>query len=119
MNKLSHVLLAAAVLALALTIPLAQHGANRAPANDGLNSTLYVQSAAEYRAACMQAYALARLNLERAHLDSDWTAAIEQGDDYQAKKPAVTGSSDSAGSSCTTWSSISQNSKPDGPTVLK
>ena len=89
MNKLSHVLLAAAVLALALTIPLAQHGANRAPANDGLNSTLYVQSAAEYRAACMQAYALARLNLERAHLDSDWTAAIEQGDDYQAKKPAV------------------------------
>lgn len=55
-----------------------------------LFSTLWVQTAAEYRATAWQAFAAARESLERALADSSWTAAVEQeGRDFAALPPAI------------------------------
>ncbi|MFN0059902.1 MAG: 5'-nucleotidase, lipoprotein e(P4) family [Planctomycetota bacterium] len=55
-----------------------------------LNATLWIQRAAEYRACCWQAYALARVQLDRALTDPNWTAALEQtGAALEGLPPAV------------------------------
>jgi len=56
---------------------------------EGLNATLWVQTAVEYRASALQAYELAGRMLEPALEDSSWTAALEQTGDYAALPPAV------------------------------
>jgi acid phosphatase len=43
-----------------------------------LNAVLWVQTAAEYEAACEQNFALARVRLDEALRDREWTAAVEQ-----------------------------------------
>lgn len=43
-----------------------------------LNSTLWVQTSAEYKATALQAYHSATLSLHEALIDKDWTAALEQ-----------------------------------------
>ncbi len=54
-----------------------------------LNSTLWMQSSAEFVAATEQAFNAARMNLDRALQDKNWTAALEQRKDYQNLPPAV------------------------------
>jgi 5'-nucleotidase (lipoprotein e(P4) family) len=49
-----------------------------ARAQDTLNATLWQQTAAEYRAATIQAYRAASAALPRALADPHWTAALEQ-----------------------------------------
>jgi acid phosphatase len=56
---------------------------------DNLNAVLWVQSAVEYRATSLQAYALARRALDDALADPSRTAATEQTGDYAALPPAI------------------------------
>ena len=55
----------------------------------GLNSTLWMQSSAEYVATTAQAFNAARMNLDEALRDKNWTAALEQRGSYQDLPPAV------------------------------
>lgn len=57
--------------------------------HENLHAVLWMQYAAEYRAACLQTYRQAQFALDRALADPSWTAAIEQVDGYEAKPPAV------------------------------
>ncbi|MBO6826424.1 MAG: hypothetical protein JJ879_09490 [Sneathiella sp.] len=57
--------------------------------NDLMNATLWTQTSVEFKANAIAAYKLAELMLDRALLNKDWTAALEQGDNYQSKPPAV------------------------------
>lgn len=64
----------------AVGLPVAMQDAPRkalAPA-DGLDSVLWMQTSAEYRANCMQAFALAAARLDEALLDNTWTACLQQ-----------------------------------------
>lgn len=73
-------LLAVAGLALAGT-GCAARGAGAglpAPAAANLNGVLWMQTGAGYRAAALQAYALAGQAMRRGLEDDDWTAALEQ-----------------------------------------
>ncbi len=58
-------------------------------ANDLINATLWTQTAVEFKASSMAAFKLAEIMLDRALANKDWTAALEQGDNYQNKPPAV------------------------------
>ena len=61
----------------------------KTPANDGLTSTLWVRTAAEYRAASLQTYNTALQTIDRAVGDPGWTAALEQTGDCADLPPAV------------------------------
>ena len=63
-----------------------EHGSK---ANDLMNATLWTQTSIEFKANAMAAYKLAEVMLDRALANKDWTAALEQGDNYQNKPPAV------------------------------
>ena len=52
-------------------------------------AVLYAQSSAEYEANNFQAFAGAKLALEKALVNKNWTAAIEQKEDFSEKPPAV------------------------------
>ena len=54
-----------------------------------LDSTLWMQSSAEFVAAAEQAFNVARMNLDEALKDKNWTAALEQREGYQDLAPAV------------------------------
>lgn len=56
---------------------------------EALNATLWFQSAVEYRALAIQAYATATRALSRGLADSAWTAALEQTADFEDLPPAV------------------------------
>lgn len=62
-----------------------------ATANDQTLAVLWMQRAAEYRAACLQAYRTGARTLPEALGDPRWTACLEQGsvDFYSALPPAV------------------------------
>ena len=87
----------AAVVALTMILfqgtGLSQQAAATAPqcrpTNEGLNGTLWVQTAAEYRMATEGAYALAKIQLDRALKDNNWTAALEQKTNYRKLPPAI------------------------------
>lgn len=57
--------------------------------HDNLNSTLWMQTAAEYRANTLQTFKAAEMQLEGAVNDKSWTAALEQSGDYSEKPPAI------------------------------
>jgi acid phosphatase len=57
--------------------------------HENLNAVLWMQTGAEYRASTLQAYRLARLQLDAALADRTWTAAVEQAADPSALPPAV------------------------------
>ena len=63
--------------------------ADPVPQNDLLNATLWVTNSVEYKANAMGAYALAKMQLDKALADKTWTAATEQTGDFQDKPPAV------------------------------
>ena len=56
---------------------------------DLLQGVLWLQTAAEARASAMQTYNSARLALDRALADPQWTAALEQKGDLTGLRPAV------------------------------
>jgi 5'-nucleotidase (lipoprotein e(P4) family) len=79
----------AACLGCATPAP-AQAPAQALPANDLLNAVLWMQRSVEYKATTLGAFALARIRLEQALTDANWTAAPrEQTGAYQALPPAV------------------------------
>lgn len=57
--------------------------------DNNFNSTLWVQTAAEYEANSIQAYNSAESNIDAALRDKSWTAALEQGSNYSLKPPAI------------------------------
>jgi 5'-nucleotidase (lipoprotein e(P4) family) len=59
------------------------------PSYENLNAVLWMQRAAEYRSLCLQAYGAAGRSLDAALDDPDWTAALEQANDFGALPPAV------------------------------
>lgn len=59
------------------------------PGNDLLNAVLYQQTAAEYRASTLQAFAQAKLALKDSLADTSITAAEEQSGDFQKLPPAI------------------------------
>ena len=60
------------------------------PASDLLNATLWTQRSVEFKATALTAFALARVRLDQALADPNWTAAPkEQTGAYQSLPPAV------------------------------
>jgi acid phosphatase len=60
------------------------------PQNDLLNAVLWMQRSVEYKAAALTAFALARVRLDQALADKNWTGAPkEQKGNYQALPPAI------------------------------
>jgi 5'-nucleotidase (lipoprotein e(P4) family) len=61
------------------------------PAHDLLNAVLWMQRSVEYKATAMAAFALARLRLDQALADPNWTAVVpkELSGPYQSLPPAV------------------------------
>lgn len=57
--------------------------------NELLNATLWIQHSAEYEALAIQTYRQARLMLDQALTDQNWTAALEQEAGYEDLPPAV------------------------------
>ncbi|MBM3423073.1 MAG: acid phosphatase [Chlorobi bacterium] len=58
-------------------------------ANNNLNSLLWMQSSAEYKASAVQTYNAAFQNIDAALADRSWTAAMEQDGDCVSLPPAV------------------------------
>jgi acid phosphatase len=64
--------------------------AEDAPASDLLNAVLWMQRSVEYKATTLTAFTLARIRLDQALLDPNWTAAPrEQTGAYQSLPPAI------------------------------
>ena len=81
--------LAATILAFLLGWA-AVAAAEDAPASDLLNAVLWMQRSVEYKATALTAFTLARIRLDQALLDPNWTAAPqEQTGAYQALPPAI------------------------------
>jgi len=79
-----------AALALCLALSPATALAQAAPANDNLNAVLWMQRSVEYKANTEAVFALAKIRLDQALKDKNWTAApAEQAGDYQSLSPAV------------------------------
>jgi acid phosphatase len=57
--------------------------------NNNFNSTLWLQTAAEYEANAIQAFNSAESNIDIALRDKSWTAALEQGSNYSLKPPVI------------------------------
>jgi acid phosphatase len=57
--------------------------------NNNLNSTLWMQTSSEYKATSIQTYNMAKINIDIALNDTDWTAALEQTGNYSVLPPAV------------------------------
>jgi acid phosphatase len=77
---------------LAATLALAAPArAQDPPPHDLLNAVLWTQRSVEYKATALAAFALARLRLDQALADPNWTAILpkEQAGPYQALPPAV------------------------------
>jgi 5'-nucleotidase (lipoprotein e(P4) family) len=54
-----------------------------------LNSTLWIQTASEYKASSIQAFNAAEKMIHEAISDTSWTSAIEQGHNYSQLPPAI------------------------------
>lgn len=80
--------MAAALSGCASTAPVPSNPASR-DAHEMLNSILWVQTSAEYRADSLGKYAQAKAMLDAAMADRTWTAALEQTGDASALPPAV------------------------------
>ena len=63
--------------------------ASAARPHENLNAVLWMQTALEYEASAVQAYRQALLQLESAHKDVAWSAALEQTSDAAKLPPAV------------------------------
>lgn len=90
---MKHTLLALLVLTGCATAPAAQNAATATqpcnPATALVNSVLWTQSAAEYRASALQTYAAARRQLDVALADRSWVGAEEETNEDPSQPPAV------------------------------
>ena len=78
------------VVALGSTAPVVAQQATDPPASDLLNAVLWMQRSVEYKASALTAFALARIRLDQALADPNWTGAPkEQAGAYQSLPPAV------------------------------
>lgn len=77
----------AAMLAAGLSLPASAQ--EPVPQNDLLNATLWMSNSVEYVANTTALFQLAKIRLDEALADADWTAALEQTGDYQDLPPAV------------------------------
>jgi 5'-nucleotidase (lipoprotein e(P4) family) len=59
------------------------------PSYESLDAVLWMQRAVEFRLLCLQAYNAAGRSLDTALNDPDWTAALEQTNDFGTLPPAV------------------------------
>jgi len=82
-------LAAMVAICVALGAGAARAESQRVPEHDALNALVWMQSSAEYQAAALSAYAMARAGLDRALADPAWTAALEQDGGAAGKPPAV------------------------------
>jgi acid phosphatase len=57
--------------------------------NNTFNSTLWLQTASEYKANALQAYNSASHNIRQAITDRSWTSALEQGSNGSSLPPAI------------------------------
>ncbi len=93
MRRLAPLLLLLASCATTTTpAPPPASSAAPPPCNPGhtlINATLYVQSAAEYRAAAMQTFAAARRALDAALADPSRTGAMEETNEDPSQPPAL------------------------------
>ncbi len=78
----------AGVTALATLVSFAAQAQDAKP-NDGLNAVLWYQTSVEYKTTAKSVYAGAERLLGAAIGDHSWTAALEQGDNYMSKPPAI------------------------------
>src|SRR5262245_42296562 len=71
--------------------PASAPQASGPPQHDLLDAVLWMQRSVEYKATTMGAYALARIRLDQALADPNWTALVpkEQSGGYQSLPPAV------------------------------
>jgi 5'-nucleotidase (lipoprotein e(P4) family) len=84
-SALRRTALGATVLALSAAPTFAQ-----TPPHDLLNATLWMQRSVEYKANSLALFALARIRLDQALVDENWTAApAEQTGAYQKLPPAL------------------------------
>jgi len=82
--------LAIVIPVLALGCATAPAPAPEVPANDLLNAVLWMQRSVEYKATALEAFTLARIRLDQALADPNWTAAPkEQTGAYQSLPPAI------------------------------
>ncbi len=59
------------------------------PKDDNLNATYWTQNSVEFKANAVTAYQLAKIRLDQALADKNWTATAEQTGSYQDLPPAV------------------------------
>ena len=57
--------------------------------NDLLNATLWMENSVEYKANTLSMFQLAKIRLDEALADKNWTAATEQTGAYQDLPPAI------------------------------
>lgn len=89
MRKYRKSLPSLAFCSFALAFSGAAH-AQEAPVHDNLNAALWLQNSPEFKANAMQSYALARIRLDEALANKEWTAApAEQTGNYQELQPAI------------------------------
>jgi 5'-nucleotidase (lipoprotein e(P4) family) len=82
--------LVALVVALGCATPQVARPAPDPPASDLLNAVLWMQRSVEFKASALTAFALARIRLDQALADPNWTGAPkEQTGAYQSLPPAV------------------------------
>src|SRR5260370_42045268 len=85
-------MIARKVLALGAVVVAMSAGAVRAEevvANDLLEAALWTQRSVEFKGNALTVYALAKIRLDQALADKNWTAApVEQTGDYQNLPPA-------------------------------
>jgi len=80
----------ALVVVLGSTAPVVAQQATDPSASDLLNAVLWMQRSVEYKASALTAFALARIRLDQALADPNWTGAPkEQAGAYQSLPPAV------------------------------
>jgi 5'-nucleotidase (lipoprotein e(P4) family) len=77
-----------AAMTLACLLPPPSWAAEPVSPNDLLNAEVWMQTAIEYRANCLTVYALAKIRLDEALADKNWTAYNQTGG-YQNLPPAV------------------------------
>ena len=81
---------AAALGAIVVTVWSGAARAEEPVPNDLLLAALWTQQSVEYKGNSLTVYALARLRLDQALADKNWTAApVEQKADFQNLPPAV------------------------------
>ena len=86
MKSLTHIFF---ILVFTLTNSIWSSEDDKSFQEQSLLAVLYAQTSAEFSANNIQTYNNAKLALDRALVDTSWTAALEQDGSYQDKMPAI------------------------------